>query len=809
MFFPFKKQKIQPVANDFPESVRALFLKFRRIQKLNTKALEIMAEMDRVLGGEYIFDRAFMESSIRTLGELVYHIVYCINAMSGNRYIRLYDRFQEIRDVLDDILGGGMGPFAQKFALSYRNIGWELEPIVGSLNICLAEARYHLDIPAPDGFAVTMSGCDNFFRHARQKNKEFMNSDLGNAIIEEFETFLQRNSKVTEVQIRAIHLTGDDNKFHEISIICPATSEMVLATCCRVLLDYKEKNTKNDNDDMRVALAVHEHINAGITGKARAETMHGFPAGVIRITASNQGGHGNSFKYTESYIVKKIFPYGLIRSEIIPKNDETPFVKGFQFTNNGLQRGHALLRPEFLKSIAENAVKFWRMTGENHELAWIKKESGGPVFIDVKTVDPLHGKTSSAAQTFSEVYEAEIIISGGETVQSGASAGIIRHVREDDSLDSFPHGAIAVAKTASPRLFPFLRKASAFITEIGSPIGHLATVARELRVPSVFGLERALEMLPSGLEATVDASERIIYRGIVESVMAEAGLDAGLMPGDEEYASLRRLLRWITPLGLTDPNTDDYSASGCRTYHDIIHFAHESSVARLLGIKYHGAGDLRSYATKIELSVPLDLFLIDLGGAIASGCSDRIRIDQIESVPLKAFLSGINDREMWLDSPVPISFSDIVSGMAKMSSAAGVSTGVPKYSGTNHVIAADNYMNLGLLLGYHYTIVDSYFGSLPGQNYIYFRFAGGFADDTRKNIRAGFIKAVLEEMDFKVDIKADLVIGKLKMAKPDEMKRCLIRVGQLSAFTRQMDVVMTDSGIMENLLDEFRKLGAQ
>ena len=69
-----------------------------------------MAEMDRAMGGDYIFDRAFLESSIRELSGLVYQVVYSLNAMSRNKYVALYDRYQSVKGVLDDILAGGLGP---------------------------------------------------------------------------------------------------------------------------------------------------------------------------------------------------------------------------------------------------------------------------------------------------------------------------------------------------------------------------------------------------------------------------------------------------------------------------------------------------------------------------------------------------------------------------------------------------------------------------------------------------------------------------------------------------------------------------
>ena len=144
-FISLRRQR--PAAEQGIEGVRSLFAKFRRIQKYNTKVLELIDEMDRALGGEYIFDRAFLESSVRELSGLVYQVVYSLNAMSRNKYVALFDRYQSVKGVLDDILAGGPGPFGASPALPYSVLGVEMEPLAGALNVCLAEARNRLDIP--------------------------------------------------------------------------------------------------------------------------------------------------------------------------------------------------------------------------------------------------------------------------------------------------------------------------------------------------------------------------------------------------------------------------------------------------------------------------------------------------------------------------------------------------------------------------------------------------------------------------------------------------------------------------------------
>lgn len=810
MFLRFRNAKKNQRQTNCPEQVKAHFLKFRRIQKLNTKSLEIMAEMDRILGGDFIFDRAFMETSIRELGETIYHAVYCLNAMSDDRYIKLYDRFQELRDVLDDILAGGMGPYAKKHTLSYSTIGWELEPVAGFLNACLAEAFYHLGIPVPDGFAVTVSGCSAILESGSSVNSFITTDELNrpadeaaDAIINELSLFSERNRKASEIMIRPVPISDKKNIPAASPFICTATPEKLLNACIRVLSDYCSINGINKKD-VKIALAVHENLKADIQGTVQVEPLEGFSSGAIKIKAFYDK---NTIQ--ETYVLKRIFPYSIVQSEITPKSIKTDFfpaADGLKPGDKGLNRGHALIKPDFLRSIAENAIKFWRMAGEQYELHWVKSKDGRLFFIDFISHESSRLQTTNDKEESVNEIEAEILASGGDVVQSGAAAGLIKHILENDTPDSFPEGSIAVVKTASPKFFSFLRKSSAFITEIGSPASHLATLARELRVPSVFGLEKAMSLLPDGMEVTFDASEKTVYKGINEKIIAASNTNAGLTPEDEEYSSLKRLLRWITPLELTEPDPEDFSAKGCRSYHDIIHFVHECSVERLIGLQDTTKGNIRSFSSKVDLDIPIDLYMIDLGGALAQNNCDygHVSIENLKSQPLKSFLRGICDKRVWSSSPARLKPSDIISGMSRFPAD---THGMPRYSGTNHVLAADCYMNLGLLLGYHYTIIDSYFGNNANQNYIYFRFAGGFADKGRRSLRADFIRSVLEELDFRVNVQTDLVVGKLKIANQGEMDSKLSRLGQLSAFTRQIDILMTDMATVKNIHDEFKRIG--
>ncbi len=423
------------------------------------------------------------------------------------------------------------------------------------------------------------------------------------------------------------------------------------------------------------------------------------------------------------------------------------------------------------------------------------------MIVNVSPARGLDGSTGIVSDHADSSECADVLLTGGETAQMGVAAGPVVHVSEDD-LDRFPHGAVAVARQASPKLSAILRRASAIVTEVGASIGHLATIARELRIPAVFGASGAMERLPEGIEVTVDAGEKTVYRGIAEHLLASRALGTELYPTDPEYVTLRRLLRWIMPLDLIDPDSSGFSIDNCRTYHEIIHFAHERSVEELLKIQDHGAGLKSQYVRKLEIDTPIDLFVLDIGGGVSPGAGASVRIDDVISKPFLAFLRGLTLKEVWNRDPGSLGLREIISGLDRTFAAI---MEPPEYAGRNHAILAENYMNVGLRLGYHYSVIDCYLSGNVNQNYVYFRFAGGFADENHRRRRAELIRTILDQLSFKVTIKGDLVLGKLKLAGNQEVVSALRVLGELTGFTRQIDLSMDSEDKVEVFTRLFRE----
>jgi hypothetical protein len=219
----------------------------------------------------------------------------------------------------------------------------------------------------------------------------------------------------------------------------------------------------------------------------------------------------------------------------------------------------------------------------------------------------------------------------------------------------------------------------------------------------------------------------------------------------------------------------------------------------LLKVQDHGTGLKSHYVRKLEIDTPIDLFVLDIGGGVSRDAGASIRMDDVVSKPFLAFLSGLILREVWNRDPGSLGIREIISGLDRTFAA---TMGPPEYAGKNHAILAENYMNVSLRLGYHYSVIDSYLSGNVNQNYVYFRFAGGFADEIRRRRRADLIRGILEQLSFKVTIKGDLVLGKLKLVDNQDVVSALKVLGKLTGFTRQIDLEMD----AENKVELFTSL---
>lgn len=78
---------------------------------------------------------------------------------------------------------------------------------------------------------------------------------------------------------------------------------------------------------------------------------------------------------------------------------------------------------------------------------------------------------------------------------------------------------VLVTPMTNPDYVPFMKMASAIVTDKGGVTCHAAIVSRELGIPCVVGTTNATQVMQTGNEYTVDARSGVIYEGLLKELV--------------------------------------------------------------------------------------------------------------------------------------------------------------------------------------------------------------------------------------------------------------------------------------------------
>jgi pyruvate,water dikinase len=463
--------------------------------------------------------------------------------------------------------------------------------------------------------------------------------------------------------------------------------------------------------------------------------------------------------------------------------------------------GQESLTDDEARQLAGWALQLEAHFGSAQDIEWAVDKSRRLIVLQSRPLRLI----SRAAHTGTPAVEGfPLIVKGGETACPGMGSGTAVHLDENADMNSFPEGAILVAKRPSPKFIRLMSKTKAIVTDFGSTTGHMASLAREFRVPTLLNTKTATRDIPPGAIVTVDAGGGFVYAGAVpladEDESKERRYDSwGPKPASPRFKLLERAVEIVAPLNLTDPGSHEFSAAGCRTLHDIARYVHEKSYAEMFTMGSN-VGDLRTSAYHLDIFLPIDLYLIDLGGGLADTHGNRkVKRSQVISVPLAAMLKGMLHKKIPRFGAKPIDAGGFFSIM--MRHAVNNPEGESTFCDPCYAIISDNYLNYAARAGYHFNVVDTYCGKTPNKNYISLTFRGGAADFVRRSRRTRAIAGILKEHGFSVQQHHDMVNARLSKATREETTAQLEMIGSLFQFFRQMDGAMVN----ENAVDLIKK----
>jgi pyruvate,water dikinase len=391
-----------------------------------------------------------------------------------------------------------------------------------------------------------------------------------------------------------------------------------------------------------------------------------------------------------------------------------------------------------------------------------------------------------------------VLLSTGKSASPGIAAGKIFILRENDTADNVPKGAVLAARTASPDLARLAGRVSAFITDIGSASSHLASVAREFGVPTIVDAGNATTSLKNGDMVTLTTDPPKVYSGIVEELTARIQPRKKQIIDSPVHRRMRRVLDLISPLSLTDPDEPSFSPEGCKTIHDVIRYTHEQAVRSMFGMTDE-ADEVRS--VKLEAKIPLELRLIDLGGGLKQGLTtcNEITPEHVDSAPFRAIWKGFTHPGVSWEGSIGLSMNKILT----LLSASATAEFGPAPGGVSYAILSADYMNLAAKFGYHFATIDAFISGNIGQNYVSFQFSGGAGSYYGKSLRVAFLGSVLRQLGFQVNLRGDLIDGSITGYDRPSLEDKLDQIGRLLASSRLLDMTLSNPAGVERLTNAF------
>lgn len=823
---------------DLKSTFKSRYHSFKLLLASNNKALEAMAGMEQALSGDKPFGMSFVQGHCTALLVNVFQMVKHLDelAPTQGKYVVLYERLREIQQRVNGLLVRKTPHDQGPLVVPLEEVDKEWTDQAGLKMTNLGHMKNHLNIPVPAGFVITAAAFFRFFKH--NQLQEEINRRVQSASLERTDQLFALSSGIQQLVVRSKlpadlsqaisrayrELEGETKQGITVSVRSsaigedsPGTSfagqyisqlnvrpenieqaykEVVASKYTPQAMQYRLLRGLRDRD-IAMCVGVLAMVDAKAGGVAYSQNA--LDLSDRNVLISSTWGLPKSVvdgdTEADIFVVERSEPLWVKERKIAHK--ESQFIC---YPDEGVcrldltgqdQADIPSLTDQQVESLAQTALRLEKYYGFPQDVEWALDQNGDLVFLQSRALQrakPEEEQPQEEAKSpHAEIPKA--LLGGGVKASPGAASGTVFWVRKNSDALLFPEGAVLAVPQPIPRWAALLGRASAVVAQHGSQTGHLATVARELRVPALFGLEQAEGILKNGQVVTVDADQLAIYEGRRESVLTRTKKKKNLMAGSPVYVTLENVLQHIAPLTLVDPDAPSFAAQNCQTLHDITRFCHEKSVHEMFsfGKDHHFP---QHSSKQLFYKVPMQYWIINLDDGFHEEVGDKyVKLENIACLPMLAVWQGMI-AVPW-EGPPAVSGRGLASVLFQAT--ANPALGTPfksPYSNRNYFMISKNFMNLQSRFGFHFCAVESLVSERLHENYISFSFKGGAADAERKIARVQFLKNILEDYGFRVELNDDTALARLEGLDAEEMKNRLKVLGYLIMHTRQLDMIM-------------------
>lgn len=827
--------------NQVNQNQRELAEKYAHFQGLlaaNNQVLAMMADMEEKLSGDYLFDLQYIRATVSQLREETGALVKALNSLGEGRYQALAQALERLGREVDEVLSRRREIPTAPLTLPFEELNADLAEIVGGKNAHLGEVLNRVGLPVPPGFAISTYAYKVFLDHNHLGER--LTELLGRWRLDDLDSLIQVSDQL-KVMIQGAQVppeltaalqegyadlcrreggrpllavrssaVGEDLTFtfagqyathlHVPPEDLPRSYKDIVASLFtpRALFYCKNKGFKEE--EMAMGVVVMPMVRARASGVLFTRQVEGGQEAALINAVWGLGQYAVAGRVSVDHYLVAYDPRGQILEKLVPAKpvmlvgrpaggvEEVPVPEEWS-------TAPCLSDPE-IAQLLDWAVILEGHFGRPQDVEWTLDEDGRLWLLQSRPLVVPAKKAAAPPPRTLKNYQ--VLLEEGTVACRGVGAGPVVRVHQGQDLKNFPEGGVLVARHTSPKYVTVMPKAAAILTDGGSPTGHMALLAREFKIPTIINTRVATQILHSGQEVTVDANYNNVYAGIVPELLEPRDSKKNELADTPVFQTLRAVVKKVVPLSLLNPEEATFAPEYCRTFHDIVRYAHELSMREMFKLTEGGVPG-EGKVVELESDFPLKVSLLDLGGGLRRGWRPKVRPQQILSIPFKAFWEGLTAMRWPQDKPAGVqSFASIF-----YSTEEEVAQGANPYQDRSYVLVSLNYMNFSIRLGYHLSTVEAYISDQINDNYLSFYFRGGGSTPERRERRARLIEAIIDRLDLNYRRTGDLIEARAAKYSPTEMAQKLVLLGKLTLYTKQLDMVLFSDGIVDWYIKDF------
>lgn len=810
---------------------------FQELLKANNEVLSLMAEITDKLSGEYIFDNHFIRTTVDKTSEGVLKIIENLNCLSNNKYQGLFEKYRGIKEKIEKALHQKIEIPVTDYTIPLEALSRDSVVIAGGKMAHLAEIKNILKVPAPEGFVITSYAFIKVIEHNNLKEQILkliehidinnleelersshkirelivnleLPQDLVEAIEKSYEELCRKIGFRCRVSVRSSAIY-EDSVFSfagQYSSFLNVREDMILQKYKEVMASlfnpravfyYKTKGFSDA--DMVMAVGVLQMIDAKAGGVMYTKDPNNPESGNLIINSVR----GLGKLVVDGSVSPDIFfvrRENLSIAEIRMGRQDKILVcrQEGDLDEVCISEAHSeqYLEEHVILNLAKIGLEIEDFYKVPQDIEWVVDGDGKIFIVQTRPLRIFEKFDDSKVLLPTRLSNYTIILDRGLTACRGVGFGKAFILRHDDELDKFPEGHVLIAKHTNPKYVVVMKKATAIVTDVGSPTGHMASIAREYRVPTILNAEVATKLIKHGQEITVDATNCIIYEGKVGELLDVVDSSRDSFRETLVFKTLENVSKFIVPLNLVDPLQPNFRIESCETYHDITRYCHEMVMHEMFTMWENY--DTEIHAIPLVAKIPISVLILDIEGGLRENAK-KAHCEDIESIPFKAILEGMT-KMRWPDPP-PIDTGGLLGMIAN--TATTPESQLLETGKKSFCVITKNYMNFSIRLGYHFSMIEAYASENINDNYIKFFFKGGGAALDRRLRRVRLIKTILERLAFRVKVTDDVIDAILTKYPLETIRLKLEILGKLTAYTKQLDMTLFNDAVTEMFTEEF------